>query len=130
MTGLECCKKIAVFEYDFDKHGGAVGEITVYGPPIPAGSIITDGRIHVKTAATSGGSATLQIKALSTDDIVTSTAVSALTLNAILATVPTGHAASSILVTSNIRALTFTIGTDTFLTGNIAVALEYIPPTA
>jgi hypothetical protein len=51
-----------------------------------------------------------------------------LTLNAILATVPVGTAASSILVTANITGLVFTIGTAAFKTGKIAVHLEYIPP--
>jgi len=128
--GLETGKKIAFFEYDFAVHGGAAGDIEVEGTPIPSGAIIKEGIIHVKNAVTSGGSATLQIKALSTDDILASTAKASLTLNALIATVPVGTAASSIRATSNITALTFTVGTAALTAGKVMVALEYVPPTA
>lgn len=125
-SGLFSHKNVAYFEYDFAKHGGAVGEITVPGDVIPEGAIIKEGLVHVKAAVTSGGSATLQIKALTTDDILASTAEAGLTLNALLATVPVGLAASSIRVTSDIIALVFTVGTAALTAGKIVVALEYI----
>jgi len=125
-SALDGYKKVALFEYDFAKHGGAISAISVYGDCIPAGSIIKEGIIHVKTAATSGGSATLKIKALTTDDLLTSTAVGSLTLNALIATVPVGSAASSIYVATAITNIIFTIGAATFLTGKICVALEYV----
>jgi len=127
--GLENYKKVALFEYSYAKHGGAVGEITVYGNPIPKGSIIKEGIIYVKTAVTSDGSATMKIKALTTDDILASTGKASFTLSALLATVPVGSAATSILVTSDITALTFTVGTAALKTGKVCVALEYVPPT-
>jgi hypothetical protein len=125
-TGLENAKKVAYFEYDFAKHGGAVGEITVKGNPIPAGAIIKEGLIHVKTAVTSSLAATVQIKALSADDILASTAKATLALNALVATVPVGTAASAIRVTSAITGLVFTVGTGDLTAGKIVVALEYI----
>jgi len=128
-VGLEINRKIAVFEFDFAKHGGAVGAIVVSGTPIPSGAIIKEGIIHVKTAVTSDGSATLQIKALTTDDILASTAKASLTLNALVATVPVGTAATSIRATSNITSLTFTVGTAALTAGKVCVALEYLPPT-
>lgn len=127
---LDVTRKIAFYEFDFAEHGGAVGNITVYGTPIPAGAIIKEGIIHVKAAVTSDGSATLQIKALSTDDLLASTAKASLTLNALLATVPVGTAATSIRATSNITSLVFTVGTSALTAGKVLVALEYIPPTA
>lgn len=127
-NALISSKRVAVYEYDFAQHGGAVGAITVYGDVIPAGAIIKEGIVHVKTAVTSSGSATLQIKALTTDDILASTAKASLTLNALIATVPVGTAASSIRVTSAITALTFTVGTEALLTGKVRVYLEYVGP--
>jgi hypothetical protein len=125
-SGLMSHKNVAYYEFNFAKHGGAVGAISVPGDVIPAGAIIKEGLIHVKTAVTSDGSATLQIKALSTDDILASTAKSSLTLNALLATVPVGTAASSIRVTSDITELVFTVGTADLTAGKVVVALEYI----
>lgn len=124
-TGLEPKKDVAYFEYDFSKHGGAVGDITVEGDALPAGALIDIGKVHVKTACTSGGSATVVITALSSGDIMASTAVASLSANALLDTEPDGTAANMIRTTSNLTSLTFTIGTAALTAGKIAVALEY-----
>ena len=124
--GLESSKSVAYFEFDFATHGGAVSAITVAGSrPIPSGAVITSGVIHVKTAATSGGSATVAIHALSSEDILAATAVASLSLNALLDVVPDGAIANMIRATSNITALTFTVATAALTAGKIVVALEY-----
>lgn len=125
-SGLISAKHVSYFEYDFSRHGGAVGGITVYGDPIPSGAIIKEGIIHVKAAVTSDGSATVAIAALSANDILAATAKASLTLNALVATVPVGTAASSIRVTSNITSLTFTVAVAALTAGKICVALEYV----
>jgi hypothetical protein len=124
-TGLEPAKQTAYFEYDFNADGGAVGAIAVSGNPIPSGSIITSGVVHVKTAVTSDGSATVAIQALSSEDILAATAKASLTLNALLDVVPDGAAANMIRTTSNVTSLTFTVGTAALTAGKICVALEY-----
>ena len=123
-TALEGRVGLAVFEYDFAKHGGAVGAITVGPKLLPKGAIISDGLIHVKTAVTSAGAATLQIKAVGADDILASTAKASLTLNAILDTVCDGTAANMIRCTAYTQ-LTFTVGTAALTAGVVAVALRY-----
>lgn len=129
-TGLTTSRKIAFFEYDFTRHGGAIGTISVKGTPIPKGSIIKEGHIHVKKAVTSAGAVTVQIMALTADDILASTLKGALLIDTVVAVKPVGTAASSIIATSVITALTVTVGVDTITAGKLCVALEYIPPTA
>ncbi len=125
-SGLSSNKKVAYYRYNFAKHDGAVGAISVPGDPIPAGAIICGGRIHVTEALTSGGSATIAIEALSTADLKAATAVATYALNAILATIPVNTAASDIRVTANITALVFTVAVAALLTGKAVVALDYI----
>ena len=124
-NGLETRKGVAVFEYDFAKHGGAVGDITVDPKLLPKDAIITSGVLHVKTACTSGGAATVAIKAVGTDDVLAAAAVATLTLNALLDVVPVGTAATMIRCTAATQ-LTFTIATAALTAGKIAVALEYV----
>ena len=125
-SGLEPKKNVAYFEYDFSKHGGAVGDISVGGDAIPAGAIITGGAVHVKTAITSGGASTVAITALSAGDILAATAKASLSLNALLATVPVPQTANTWLrLASNLTALTFTPAVAALTAGKIVVALEY-----
>ena len=113
----------AVFEYDFALHGGAISAITVGPSILPPGAIIMDGIIHVKTACL-GSSGTLQIMAVGTDDILTATNVSSLTLNALIDIVPVGTAATSIRCTAH-TSLTFTIATTAFTAGVVACGLRW-----
>ena len=114
----------ANFLYDFAKHGGEVGDILVGPKVLPPQAIITSGIIRVVTAVTSAGSATIQIKAVGTDDILASTAKTSLTLDALLDVVPVGTAATSILTTAYTQ-LTFTVGTAALTAGKIHVGLRY-----
>jgi hypothetical protein len=113
----------AVFEYDFAKHGGAQGAITVGPKMLPAGAIIMDGIIHVKTACL-GSSGTLQVMAVGADDLLTATNVSSLTLNALIDIVPVGTAATMIRCTAATQ-LTCTIATTDFTAGVVAIGLRW-----
>jgi hypothetical protein len=113
----------AVFEYDFSLHGGAISAITVGPKILPPSAVILDGIIHVKTACL-GSSGTLQIMAVGTDDILTATNVSSLTLNALIDVVPVGTAATAIRCTAHTQ-LTFTIATTDFTAGVVAVGLRW-----
>jgi hypothetical protein len=125
-TSLTDVVRVAKFEYDFAKHGGAVGAITVKGKPVPAGAIILDGGIHVKTAVTSTGNATVALKAIGADDLSDAVAKANLTANAMLAIKPVGTAATWIRVATGFDSLTFTVGTEALATGKIAVWLKYV----
>ena len=119
---LEGRVHLALFEYDFAKLGGAVGTITVGPKLLPPAAVVMDGFINVITDFTSGGSATLQIKAVGTDDVLASTAVASLT--GLLDVVPDGTAANMILTTAYTQ-LTFTIGTAAMTAGKCVVGLRY-----
>lgn len=112
-----------VFEYDFAKHGGAVGDIAL-AAQIPSGAIVTRGMVHVVTAVTSGGSATVALKLVGTADVLAATAKASLTAGALLDTVPVGTAATAIKTTAN-TGLTVTVAVAALTAGKIRVHLEY-----
>lgn len=124
--GLEPSKRVAYFEYDFARDGGAVGTIAMRGDGLPDDAVITSGMIHVVTAVTSGGSATVALHLLSAGDILAATAKASLTLNALIDTVPVGTAATSIRTTSAGLVPTVTIATAALTAGKIVLALEYL----
>lgn len=115
----------AMFEYDFDVHGGDIGTIEVGAGRLPLGAIVLDGIVHVKTAVTSAGSATVAIHALTSEDLLAATAVASLTLNALLDVVPQGAAANALRITGN-SGCSFVIATAALTAGVIAVALRYV----
>lgn len=122
-SALEGRVGLALFEYDFALHGGAVGDILVGPKLLPPSAVIMDGFYDVLTQFTSGGSATLQIKAVGTDDILASTAVASLTAG-VGDIVPDGTA-TNMIVTTAYTQLTFTIGTEAMTAGKMVVALRY-----
>ncbi len=125
-SGLESYKGVAYFEYNFAKHGGAVGAIAVQGDSIPVGALIPGGAIHCKAACTSGGSATVAIHAASAGDILTAPAIASLGLNALVATVPVPQTANTwIRVATAITAVNFTVAVAALTAGRIVVALDY-----
>jgi len=123
---LENNCRVASYQYDFTKHGGAIGAIEVLGDGIPKGAVILDGIVHVNVAATSEGSATVAVMAVGAGDILGATAVASLTLAALLDTVPVGTAATAIKLTASINKLTFTVAVAALLTGKITVSLRYL----
>lgn len=121
---LDSRKGLAVFEYDFAKHGGAQGAITVGPKLLPRGAIVTQGIIHVKTALVGSG-ATVALNVLTSEDVLAATAITSFTLNALLDVVPVGTAATSFRCTAAAQ-LTVTIATADLTAGKFAVALDYV----
>jgi hypothetical protein len=122
--GLEPCKRVAYYEYDYARDGGAIGTVVLRGPKLPAGAVVTDGKIHVKTAVTSSGAVTMTLGILTAVDVLASTLKGAMTLDAILDVVPVRTAATSILATAG-AGVTLTIGVAAITAGKFIVALEY-----
>lgn len=122
-SGVENNMRASYFQYDFSKHGGATGAITVYGDGIPANAVICGGYIRVNTAVV-GDTSTLAIQAASSEDILAATAEASLTLNALVAVVPDfATVGEMITLSSAINALTFTVGTNDLTAGKVTVAL-------
>ncbi len=123
--GLEASVKEFTFLYDFAKHGGAVGTITVGPKLIPPQTIITQGILRVVTAVTSAGAATVAMHLLTSEDILTAAAGAKanLTLDALLDIVPVGTAATSLLCTAHTQ-LSVVVGTAALTAGKLALTLQ------
>ena len=111
-------------EYDFAKHGGAVGAIPI-DQKIPAGAIVTGGLVKVFTALTSGGAATVAVSLESAGDVKAATAIATLTPG-LHDVAPDGTAANSFETTQE-RTVTVEVGTADLTAGRFLVLLNYLP---
>jgi hypothetical protein len=109
------------FLYDFAKHGGAVSTITVGPKLIPPETIITSGIIRVVTACVGTG-ATVALHLSSSEDVLAALAITSLTLDDLVDTVPVGTAATSILCTAATQ-LSVVIAVAALTAGKIEVSL-------
>jgi len=64
-----------VAEYDFDTDGGVVGTIEMRGTELPDNAVIVGGIMEVITPLTSGGAATVEVRAEGADDVVADAAI-------------------------------------------------------
>ena len=118
--GLESGLRSFDFTYDFAKHGGAISAITVGPALIPPQTIIIQCTIRVVTACL-GTNGTMQLMLVGTDDVITATNVSALTLDALIVGVPVAQTAATWILTTAATSLTFTIATTAFTAGKVNV---------
>lgn len=117
----------AKFYYDFDTDGGAVGAITLRGPSLPTGAVITGGYLYNTTAWTSGGSATISLGIL-TDDVAgikAATAVATVGAAGAIALIQTGVAANVSEITTASRDITMTIAVAALTAGASCLVVEY-----
>lgn len=114
--------------YDFAVEGGATGDITLRGDKIPSGAIITRVVIVVETVITSGGAATVALKAEGAADLNAADAISGFPWSATGA--KNGDAQFS--VTANIpkttaeRSIVATVATAALTAGKFAVLVGYL----
>ncbi len=103
--------------YDFALDGGATGSLDLL--KVKEACVVEGAYLKVKTAGTSGGSATVAIGVSGGAGIVAATAVASLTLGAVIvpaATVPAKLAADAVVQ--------LTIGTAALTAGKIVVVLK------
>jgi len=117
--------------YDFAKQGGAIGAINLKNSAldstcvVPKGAIIRDVIVDVVTAVTSGGAATVALTTGQTAaDLLGATAKTSFTLNALLAGVPVGTAATAFKLTAD-RTLSATVATAALTAGKLNVHVKY-----
>lgn len=122
--GLEERKRVAYFEYDFAKEGGAVGDITLRGSNLPKGAVVTDGVIDVETAVT-GTTSTVALKLVSAEDILAATAEASFSEDALLDVVPDGAVANMVGPLAANKNLVATVAVNPLTAGKFTVALEY-----
>lgn len=127
--GSELSSKVHAIKcnWKFSRDGGAVGAIDLKNEDgsdvvLPAGFVIQDSLIVVKTAVTSGGSATLAFAANSANDIKTAEAVATFAADALIAGIPVGTAASAVLCTAQ-RTPTLTVATAALTAGELDLFL-------
>lgn len=104
-------------EYDFANDGGATGSLDLL--TVKEAMVVETAYLKVKTACTSGGSATVAIGVSGGAGIVAATAVASLTSGAVIApasTVPYKLAADAVVQ--------LTIGTAALTAGKIIVVLK------
>lgn len=128
-TELANKKHVVRCNWKFSRDGGAVGAIdlkdalTGEDAVLPKGFVVHDSLIVVKTAVTSGGSATLALTANSAADVKAATAVASFSANAIIAGVPVGTALTAVLCTAA-RTPTLTVAVAALTAGEFDVFLE------
>lgn len=107
--------------YDFDVHGGAVGDIPL-DFELPANAVIVNGFVDEVEDLTSDGSATIAIKAESAADLKAATAIASYTGR--VALIPVGTAATSVK-TTEARVLTLTVAVAALTAGKMNIFLDY-----
>jgi len=123
-SALENYMKVAQFEYDFAKHGGAIGAITIDPKLLPAGAKVLAGKIDVTTAFV-GATATIAFSVVGAADVLAATAVATFAADALLDVVPVWTAATAIKVAVN-SSLTMTIAVAALTAGKCTINLFYI----
>lgn len=118
--------QLAVGEYSFAVHGGAVGDITLRGDTLPSGAIITDVLLHIDTVPTSGGAATLAVKAESAADLAAAAVISGAPWSSVGAKRGTLDADSVPVKTTAARAVKVTVGVAALTAGRLRVIVTYI----
>ena len=126
-TGLEKIRNfgVAMFEFDFDLHGGLVSTITVENDVIPDDAVIQDGFIEVKTAVVGGGGATIALHINASEDIVAATGKASFSAGALLDVVCDGTAANMIKTAAK-QNLSVVIAGAALTAGKFWVCLRYI----
>lgn len=124
-------EKYARALYDFAVEGGVVGDIALRGDKIPSGAIISRVVIDVETVLTSGGAATVALKAEAAADLNAADAISGFPWS----TTGAKNGDAQFSVTANIptttaeRTITATVATAALTAGKFAVLVGYIEQT-
>ena len=125
--GVEPALRVAEFEYDFAKEGGAIGNITLRGGKLPIGALVLNAFVYVETAITATGLATVALQINSAGDVLGATAKASLTAGAKLQGVPDfATIAESILVASTPKGVVAVVAVDALLTGKFRVYVQYL----
>lgn len=119
-------RRLAVGLYSFATDGGAVGDIVLRGDQIPSGAIITDVLINVDTALTSGGAATVALKAESAADLNTADAISGAPWSTTGAKRGDLTATTAPVKTTAARSITATVATAALTAGKFSVYVSYL----
>jgi hypothetical protein len=114
--------------YDFAVDGGAIGDIDLTSTTVlPANAVIMTGFIEVDVVPTSGGSATIALKAEGAADLLAASAISGAPWSTTgrKSVVPVGTGAASVK-TSAARKMQATVATAALTAGSFDVVVGYV----
>lgn len=117
---------VAVAEYSFATHGGAIGDIALAGDTLPAGAIITDVLLHIDTIPTSVGAATIAVKAEGAADLQAAAAISGAPWSTTGAKRGSLDADTAPVKTTAARTITATVAAVALTAGRFRVLATYI----
>ena len=118
---------VAKFSYDFAAQGGAAGDITLVGTPLPIKAVVWDGVVDVITPLTGGAGATAAVStSQSANDLITAADITGAPWSTAgsKAIVPVGTAAASIKMTAA-RAPKLVVATNDLTAGKFNLFIEY-----
>lgn len=122
---LENALRVAQFEYDFSRDGGAIGDILLGTKILPGGAKVLYGFVDVQDVVTSGGSATIALSVTGAGDILAATAVASFSANALLDCVPDYTAANMVIVAASAQ-VTMAVAVAALTDGKFNVNLVYL----
>ncbi len=117
---------VAKFTYDFDAQGGAQGNITLVGTPLPSKAIVWDGVVDVITPPVGGGASVAVSTSQGANDLISAAAVAGAPWSTAgsKALVPVGTAAASIKLTADRAPIAVISGAD-LTAGKFNLFIEY-----
>jgi hypothetical protein len=118
--------------YKFSRDGGAVGDINLKDQDgvstlvIPSGAVILNAFVHVTTALTSGGSATIDLNSQAANDLLAAEAVASFSSGAKIQGVPDFGTLADAVVTTADKTLSLSINTAALTAGELSVYVFYV----
>jgi hypothetical protein len=128
MTYITQARARARAVYDFAVDGGAVSSITLRGDTIPQGAVIENTLIHITTALTSGGSATVGLSSEGAADLQAAVAYSGAPWSTTGSKHGSATATTAPITTTAARNVVAVIGTAALTAGKFEVIVTYSIP--
>jgi hypothetical protein len=125
-AGLGGGVKTAVAEYDFATDGGAVGTINLRGDKLPAGAVVVDSLINVKTKPESAGEATVQVGSEGEADLQAAKKVTEAPWSTATPKRGAVTATSTPVVTTAERSITAKVAAAALTKGKFTVVVSYL----
>lgn len=118
--------------YKFSRDGGAVSDINLKDQDgvgtivLPSGAIILNAFVHVTTAFTSGGAATLDLNSEAANDLLAAGAVATFSSGAKLQGIPDFGTLADAVITTAARTLTISVNVAALTAGEADVFVFYV----
>ena len=118
--------------YKFSRDGGAVGDINLKDQDgvgllvVPSGAVIVNAIVHVTTAFTSGGAATIDLNSEAANDLLAAGAVASFSSNAKIQGIPDFGTLADAVITTAARTLSLSVNVAALTEGEANVYVFYV----